>query len=61
MVGEGKSLVTLILPLKTGFTKSKGRKREKKEMGEEFEDEVASCMMSPEMFDCEELEHLSGW
>lgn len=60
-MGEGKCFVTLILPLKKGFTKSKGRKRRKKKMGEEFEGEVASCMMSPEMLDCEELEHVSGW
>lgn len=44
---------------KKGFTKSKGGESGKKKMGE-FEDELASCMMNPKMFDCEELEHLSG-
>lgn len=55
MAGEGKCPGTSILPLKKGFTKSKGGERGKKKMGEQFEDEVASCMMNPEMFDCEEL------
>lgn len=55
VAGEGKCPGTSILPLKKGFTKSKGGERGKKKMGEQFEDEVASCMMNPEMFDCEEL------
>lgn len=59
MAGEGKCPGTLILPLKKGFTKSKGGERGKKKMGE-FEDELASCMMNPKVFDCEEQEHLSG-
>lgn len=60
VAGEGKCPGTLILPSKKGFTKSKGGERGKKKMGE-FEDELASCMMNPKMFDCEELEPLSGW